>query len=253
MTGSFLRAQRLTFFLTVLLVTVFAGDAFARGRMYNPELGRFMQRDPYGTSIQPKFSASPNLQRFLPREKFNPHLQYTNGMNLYQYVSSRPNFYLDPSGLIQWVWPVNGQAINKSEDRCAIVWSDYDGPWKGFQVLEPGDNTGYWKDQNDYVYFDGNWYKNKSKTVYLGGDGSGPYVNKVVDSNDDFGSEIQKDWLDPVQFDDDTKAPGKPGWNSLPSEELCRAYCECNQKAENQPKDCEDIEDCVKKCRDPWG
>jgi len=29
-------------FLAVLMTAAFAGDAFARGRMYNPEMGRFV-------------------------------------------------------------------------------------------------------------------------------------------------------------------------------------------------------------------
>lgn len=71
MTGSLQRAQRLTFFLTVLFVMVFAGDAFARARMYQPEKERFLQRD---------------------------ILKYVDGMNTYEYVGSNPLRYFDPSG-----------------------------------------------------------------------------------------------------------------------------------------------------------
>lgn len=223
--------------------------------MYNPEMGRFMQRDPYGTIISPTVAGvgHRDLGTFIPRESYNPHLQYAGGMNLYEYVGSSPTAYVDPSGMIQWKWPIRGRAINESKDRCAIVWSDHDGPWKGFQVLQPGDDTGNWKDQNDHIYFNGNWYKNRSRTVYIGGRDD-PYRKSAAGNRGNNKNKSRvKIPLDPVQKDDDTKAPGKPGWNSLPSEEICRQYCECNNKARNPTDDCEDVEDCVKKCRDPWG
>jgi hypothetical protein len=54
--------------LAVLCLTTFAAHA----RVYNPALGRFLQRDPIG---------------------------YRDGVNLYQYVGSRPIVARDPTGL----------------------------------------------------------------------------------------------------------------------------------------------------------
>ncbi len=53
----------------ILLIAVISGEAMAK---YNPELGRFMQRDPLG---------------------------YVDGQGLTQYVSSNPIRFSDPSGL----------------------------------------------------------------------------------------------------------------------------------------------------------
>lgn len=126
MTGLFFRARRLTFFLTVLLVTVFAGDAFARGRMYNPELGRFMQRDPRGTIISPftqlnSVGEPRNLNGFLPREEYNPHLQYKDGMSIYEYVGSQPTYYSDPSGLGRKKQPRKKCDCPNGEEATAVA------------------------------------------------------------------------------------------------------------------------------------
>ena len=70
-------------FWVVILVSLaiflqHAPAAFARGRMYHPEQGRFMQRDP---------------------------IEYhDDGMNLYQYVRSDPVNRVDPFGLNSMAW-----------------------------------------------------------------------------------------------------------------------------------------------------
>ena len=102
--------------------------------MYNPEMGRFMQRDPIGTAvdathtkqgslvvsaratIQPN-TASASSPSTLTKEHtsglnfksqqlrkqqligLNVYDQYKDGMNLYQYVSSNPGNHIDPYGL----------------------------------------------------------------------------------------------------------------------------------------------------------
>jgi len=237
-------------FVAALVAVVFTADAMA---MYHPGLGRYVQRDPHGTAISPFARLSKNPSRgFIPRRDFNPHLQYASGMSLYEGLKSNPLTYVDPSGLIPWYF-LNGRAVNESKDRCAIVWSDFDGPWSGFKLLRSGDDTGPIKDQNDHIYFNGKWFKSRSKKVYVGED-DGPYRKGASGRG---GNTIHIP-LEPVKPDDDTKAPGKRTpdgklWDSLPSEELCRAYCECNNSSGNQTEDCKDIEDCVKKCQDPWG
>lgn len=96
--------------------------------MYNPTVGRFMQRDPQGTVVMPTFlerSIGPvRGSSFIPRDldsifrlpsdagnaahknmRINPVLQYADGMSLYQYVGSSPTGYLDPSGLYRVCGP----------------------------------------------------------------------------------------------------------------------------------------------------
>lgn len=60
--------------LGLLAITALSLDAYARGRMYHPGLGRFMQRDVLG---------------------------YVDGMSLYQYTRSNPIVATDPIGSCQ--------------------------------------------------------------------------------------------------------------------------------------------------------
>jgi RHS repeat-associated protein len=62
---------------------------YCRVRTYDPDTGRFMQRDPLG--IDPAESAQ-NI--------FNPILQYENKVNLYEYTFSNSIINNDPTGLI---------------------------------------------------------------------------------------------------------------------------------------------------------
>jgi len=71
-------------------------DAFARGRMYHPGLGRYMQPDPLGTANEPPMARNLSASQFTQRD---PTAQYTDGPNLYQYVGSNPVGYVDPLGL----------------------------------------------------------------------------------------------------------------------------------------------------------
>ena len=64
--------------------------------MYDAKQGRFMQQDPLGTV--------PNAPK--PNE-FEPTAQYTNGVNVYEYVGSKPISVFDPYGLM-WKISRNG-------------------------------------------------------------------------------------------------------------------------------------------------
>jgi len=77
-------------------VGVLSQDAFARERMYHPGLGRFMQRDPVGTALEPPMTRNVSGSQFTQRD---PTEQYQDGLNLYQYVGSNPVGYTDPFGL----------------------------------------------------------------------------------------------------------------------------------------------------------
>jgi len=98
MTRSIHRTPRFALCLAVLLAAAFASDAFARGRMYNPESGRFMQRDPRGVALSAQNIPRRSLRGFIPRETYNPFLQYADGMNLYQRTKSQVTMLLDPTG-----------------------------------------------------------------------------------------------------------------------------------------------------------
>lgn len=116
--------------LTVLVTGTFTADTCARGRMYNPRTGQFMQRDPLGTAIVPMgFSTTaparnisspqftqrdPNIPSQLGQKSetrlfttgdfqrnyglLNNNKQYADGMSLYQYVGSNPITRVDSVG-----------------------------------------------------------------------------------------------------------------------------------------------------------
>ncbi len=81
----------LTALVAFATITILTSNASA---FYHPSAGRFLQRDPGAGAARRAGGAGPAVEgRFIPRD------QYTDGMNLYQYVrSSSPNL-LDPLGL----------------------------------------------------------------------------------------------------------------------------------------------------------
>jgi RHS repeat-associated protein len=95
--------------LTAALVIPALLPQSARG-MYDPKHGRWLQRDPAGMRGAPL------------DDSVQPSKQVEDGMNLYQYVRSRPSMSLDPEGLYVEIWnPFNyvsapwlkGQSINR--------------------------------------------------------------------------------------------------------------------------------------------
>ena len=104
----------------LMLLSVLGSPAWA---MHHPRLGRFMQRDPLGTSIlpetmtsmgcmpedygyltstsEPPLSPRQPVDAFFPRRSHDgtPGEQYSDGMALYQYCRSSPALLRDPSGL----------------------------------------------------------------------------------------------------------------------------------------------------------
>jgi len=78
------------------VLAVVCQDASARNRMYNPAVGRFMQRDNPRSAMGtfPPIRNS-SRRRYTSRD---PLGCYGDGMNLYQYVLSSPYKFRDPQG-----------------------------------------------------------------------------------------------------------------------------------------------------------
>lgn len=77
-------SQSLLVPIFILLISTTSAFAY-----YNPQAGRFMQRDPLG--IDPAGGK---------QNPFNILKQYKDGMSLYEYVSSRPTLNQDPYGFL---------------------------------------------------------------------------------------------------------------------------------------------------------
>ena len=104
------RTHLLTVLAGLVAVATISQDAFARGQMYHPGLGRFMQRDPVGTPLEPPMTRNLSASQFTQRD---PAEQYADGPNLYGYVSNNPVNYIDPLGL--WKITRDGKSLADAE------------------------------------------------------------------------------------------------------------------------------------------
>jgi RHS repeat-associated protein len=209
------------------------GLVYNRMRYRESGLGRWMSRDPLG---------------------------YVDGSSMYLAHGASPLVASDPTGLRQ-LYVLRGRARNWSKSRCAIVWSDFDGDWKGHNILRPGDDTGGWlmEDQNDFIYVDGKWYKNRSRDIVLEDQGP-PWTGGTLELRPGRGGKRggiwwRRDPVRPVAPNDNAPAPGKGNWPA-PSEDICREYCKCDfeHRHGRQPEadDCDEVDECVKSCRKPF-
>jgi RHS repeat-associated protein len=78
--------KKLMLLILVAECFIIVSDGFG---MYDPQVGRFMQRDPLG--IDPAGRE---------QNPFNARNQYSDGMNIYEYVRGNPANHSDPLGLI---------------------------------------------------------------------------------------------------------------------------------------------------------
>ena len=87
---------------SLALVTLFSivSAEIAHGH-YDPQKGRFLQRDIRETGIPPVMANMPYHGRapIINFSAYNPRVHYANGMNVYQYVGSNPVMRRDPSGM----------------------------------------------------------------------------------------------------------------------------------------------------------
>ncbi|AQT68440.1 RHS repeat-associated core domain protein [Anaerohalosphaera lusitana] len=79
---------------------------YYRHRYYDPQMGRFLQQDPWG------MDPAANSTRY-----FNPRSQYKDSNNVYQYVKSWPVISVDPSGLVHVAFP--GGSSGSNETVCS--------------------------------------------------------------------------------------------------------------------------------------
>ncbi|MEE8154258.1 MAG: hypothetical protein V3T53_04785 [Phycisphaerales bacterium] len=80
-----------------------------RNRTYDPIQGRWLERDPLETrpSVEVTYLAADDYHLWVDQSSeatvialLDPHEQYQDGMNLYEYVASNPQTAMDPTGLV---------------------------------------------------------------------------------------------------------------------------------------------------------
>ena len=197
---------------------------YYRNRFYDPNIGRFCSRDPIG---------------YMGSES-----------NLYAYTNCRPTVAVDPSGL-KW-FPFNSRVCNHTK-FCGIVWTsvkdDSDGK---YTLLKPGECTSYFDDDGDWIYFNGDWFKNA------------PGRPAEIPNSPYFDANAGRDIFVPFRPQDVggqrpvknplTGGPDSGGWypgkgpHPGPRRELCEQYCKCNKGcgAANLPADAD--ANCVTTC-----
>lgn len=74
------------------------GLYYARGRYYDPEIGRFVSQDPNGQTLVLIDALARNGESMAAMAGLDVGGQYGDGMNLYEFVGGRPAGRLDPSG-----------------------------------------------------------------------------------------------------------------------------------------------------------
>jgi hypothetical protein len=107
-----MQAMNKRFRLTLLVACLCLSVAEQASAYYAAHMGRFMSRDPkgeigrFGTGLP---HDSGMATGFIDRGQFDSMGQYSDGMNLYQYVGGSPISNFDPSGLSEISNPDIGQ------------------------------------------------------------------------------------------------------------------------------------------------
>lgn len=103
------RSRILTALFALFILAAFVQPAAAH---YDPKLGRWLERDPLGTApgstlrtirVGERPTTAPPTPRYGTGTIY-PSRQYSDGMNLYQYVRSQPIVGLDPDGLKKYTY-----------------------------------------------------------------------------------------------------------------------------------------------------
>jgi RHS repeat-associated protein len=105
------------------------GFHYNMNRYYDPDSGRYISGDPIGLS---------------------------GGINLFAYVSNDPVNFVDPEGLKDRSWPLNGRVIVHRDSPNTIRSVDMD--YRKIYQTGPGDSTSR-SDDVDFVEVGGVWYK----------------------------------------------------------------------------------------------
>lgn len=123
------RTNLIAILIGLTAIAAVSQDSLARGRTYHPTLGRFVQRDPRGTSLEPSIARNLSSVQFTQRD---PIAQYADGMNLYQYVRSAPTARRDPSGLAA-IFDFASRTIDEELTETIIIPPGDEGakPWGG--------------------------------------------------------------------------------------------------------------------------
>lgn len=115
------RAQIIVVLVSIAFASILPAKAFA---MYNPTLGRFMQRDPIAETATGSASGlgrdGGSVMRDPAIASPSDRGGYPDGLNIYQYVRSAPTSFVDPSGEVCNI-AVRCGAVVSGQRHCGLV------------------------------------------------------------------------------------------------------------------------------------
>ncbi len=122
----FIHKNRRVISFCLIVGFLLAGTVTPASGEYDPRTGRWLQADPNGTGIllQPRLNyhaANPTVTVNMAYE-----LQFGDGMNFYQFLTSNPPNNLDPNGLSVRAFVRNGAWWNHADAASEAIQSAYD-------------------------------------------------------------------------------------------------------------------------------